>query len=98
MAKSKTTTVFFCQNCGYESSKWVGQCPGCKEWNTIIEDVVDKTGAGDCLNGVFLNLIANGINEEAALRIAVDTATESVKQKGIMNLRLPVRIKEREEI
>ena len=67
-------------------------------YSQVIEDVVDKTGAGDCLNGVFLNLIANGMNEEAALRIAVDTATESVKQKGIMNLRLPVRIKEREEI
>lgn len=42
MAKAKTTTVFFCQNCGYESSKWLGQCPGCKEWNTFVEELVDK--------------------------------------------------------
>ncbi|MDE5590257.1 MAG: DNA repair protein RadA, partial [Acetatifactor sp.] len=43
MAKSKSTTVFFCQNCGYESSKWMGQCPGCKEWNSFVEETVSKT-------------------------------------------------------
>lgn len=41
MAKGKAT-VFFCQNCGYESSKWLGQCPGCREWNTFVEEVIDK--------------------------------------------------------
>ena len=41
MAKGKTS-IFFCQSCGYESSKWMGQCPGCKEWNTFVEEVVDK--------------------------------------------------------
>ena len=43
MAKSKSTTVFFCQNCGYESSKWMGQCPGCIEWNSFVEETVNKT-------------------------------------------------------
>lgn len=38
MAKAKS--VFFCQNCGYESSKWMGQCPGCHEWNTFAEELV----------------------------------------------------------
>ncbi len=37
MAKSKET-VFFCQNCGFESAKWLGQCPACKEWNTMTEE------------------------------------------------------------
>lgn len=41
MAKGKTT-VFFCQSCGYESAKWMGQCPGCKEWNTFVEEMVEK--------------------------------------------------------
>ena len=41
MAKGKTS-VYFCQSCGYESSKWIGQCPGCKEWNTFVEEVIDK--------------------------------------------------------
>ncbi len=35
---AKTKTAFFCQNCGYESPKWLGQCPGCKEWNTFTEE------------------------------------------------------------
>ena len=51
MAKGKTATVFYCQNCGYESTKWLGQCPGCREWNTFVEETIDKselkyTGAG----------------------------------------------------
>lgn len=41
MAKGKNN-VFFCQECGYESSKWVGQCPACKAWNTMVEEIVDK--------------------------------------------------------
>ena len=40
MAKGKKT-VFFCQNCGYESGKWMGQCPGCHEWNTFVEETVE---------------------------------------------------------
>lgn len=38
MAKGKKTTGFFCQNCGYEAPKWMGQCPGCREWNTFVEE------------------------------------------------------------
>ncbi len=45
MAKGKTS-IFYCQNCGYESSKWMGQCPGCKEWNTFVEEIVDKKPSG----------------------------------------------------
>lgn len=45
---AKARSVFFCQSCGYESSKWMGQCPACKEWNTFAEEpktVTKKTGA-----------------------------------------------------
>ena len=45
MAKGKTT-VFFCQSCGYESPKWLGQCPGCREWNTFAEEIIEKKSAG----------------------------------------------------
>ena len=45
MAKDKKR-VFFCQNCGYESGKWMGQCPACKEWNTFVEEVVRTKSAG----------------------------------------------------
>lgn len=41
MAKGKTS-IFFCQECGYESSKWSGQCPACKAWNTFVEEKIDK--------------------------------------------------------
>lgn len=39
---SKVKTAFFCQNCGYESVKWLGQCPSCQQWNTFIEEPVQK--------------------------------------------------------
>lgn len=39
MAKSKKN-VYFCQNCGHEENKWLGQCPMCKEWNTFVEEPV----------------------------------------------------------
>ena len=35
-------TVFFCQQCGYESVKWMGQCPGCREWNTFVEEPAEE--------------------------------------------------------
>ena len=41
MAK-KDSIVYFCNECGYESSKWMGQCPACKAWNTFVEEKVDK--------------------------------------------------------
>ena len=41
MAKAKTN-VFFCQECGYESAKWMGQCPGCRAWNSFVEEPVIK--------------------------------------------------------
>lgn len=41
MAKT-SNTVFFCTECGYESAKWMGQCPGCKQWNSFIEEPKDK--------------------------------------------------------
>ena len=45
MAKAKKT-IFFCQNCGHEESKWLGQCPVCRQWNTFVEEkvTVAKTG------------------------------------------------------
>ena len=47
MATVKTKTVWFCTSCGNESSKWMGRCPACGEWNTMVEETVatgKKTG------------------------------------------------------
>lgn len=46
MANKKTNTTFFCQECGYESGKWLGQCPGCKSWNSFVEEPVKATAKG----------------------------------------------------
>ncbi|MEA2106735.1 MAG: DNA repair protein RadA [Bacteroidota bacterium] len=40
---AKTKSVYVCQNCGVEFSKWVGQCPSCGEWNTFVEQVISKS-------------------------------------------------------
>ena len=37
--------IFYCKECGYESAKWLGQCPGCREWNTFVEEAVMKKGS-----------------------------------------------------
>lgn len=40
---AKVKTVFFCKECGYESAKWMGQCPGCRAWNSLVEETVSAT-------------------------------------------------------
>ena len=45
MAKLKS--IFICQNCGHSTSKWLGQCPSCKEWNTLHEEIVSSTSKKD---------------------------------------------------
>jgi len=39
---AKTKTVYFCQNCGTESPKWIGKCPSCGQWNTYVEEIIQK--------------------------------------------------------
>ena len=39
---AKARTVFFCQSCGAQSAKWIGHCPVCGEWNTYVEEVIQK--------------------------------------------------------
>ncbi|MFC7372686.1 DNA repair protein RadA [Fictibacillus iocasae] len=42
MAKAKSKSIFMCQDCGYESPKWMGKCPGCQAWNTMVEELIKK--------------------------------------------------------
>ena len=39
---AKVKSAFFCQNCGYETPKWLGKCPSCNEWNTFVEELIQK--------------------------------------------------------
>ncbi len=40
---AKTKTAYFCQSCGYESAKWLGKCPACSQWNTFVEEIIEKS-------------------------------------------------------
>ena len=74
MAKGKDT-VFFCNNCGHESSKWMGQCPGCKEWNTFVEEKKINVGnKSSLLPGKIVSrpMQINDISVEAEDRISTD--------------------------
>lgn len=42
---AKTKSAYFCQSCGYESAKWLGKCPSCSQWNTFVEEIIDKGAA-----------------------------------------------------
>ena len=67
MAKGKIASVFFCQNCGYESSKWMGQCPGCREWNTFVEEKVER---GSHMGGTSLS--SSGRMQKAVPSVLAD--------------------------
>lgn len=43
---AKTKQLYFCQECGYESAKWLGQCPGCRSWNTFVEEKIVTSQGG----------------------------------------------------
>lgn len=50
---AKTKTVFFCKNCGNESPKWIGKCPGCGQWNTYVEETVVTGKDSKTANSTF---------------------------------------------
>ncbi len=50
MAKDKKS-IYFCQNCGYESAKWMGQCPVCGRWNTFVEETISTAKAAGTKSG-----------------------------------------------
>ena len=67
--KSKSKTVFLCSECGYESPKWCGKCPGCNAWNTMEEQVVSVAPAAKPSGGrVAAALRIQEIHEEDEIR------------------------------
>ena len=74
MAKAKT--VFFCKECGFESAKWLGQCPGCKAWNSFTEEPVIQTkvkgitiGTGSTAKPVPLKEVSSDKEERTLIGI-----------------------------
>lgn len=83
MAK-KRETAFFCKECGYEASKWSGQCPACKEWNTMVEEPVNT---GKAVKGVADVRNSASLNAAAPMKLSdVDTRDSERTTTGIGEL------------
>ena len=80
----KIKTVFFCSSCGHESSKWVGQCPACREWNTMVEAPVPAKTAGGAFSGK--NAAGTTIRQKPVPLSAVDDSTEARFSTGFNEL------------
>lgn len=69
MAK-KNTTIFFCNECGYESSKWLGKCPACGQWNTFVEEKVVGNSASKDKNKPRSEVVKlNEVEQKTTTRI-----------------------------
>ena len=75
---SKVKTAFFCQHCGYESAKWLGKCPACGEWNTFVEEVIQKE------NTKTNNASWKDYNVEKSERTILLSAVNSSEEKRIV--------------
>src|SRR4029078_5850177 len=75
---SKTKTTFFCQDCGAQSGKWIGKCPSCGEWNTYVEEVIQKEG-GEKKKGLG----------SSAQRAAKPLRISEIEQSGEIRIVLP---------
>lgn len=75
---SKVKTSFFCQHCGAQSPKWIGRCPSCGEWNTYVEEVIQKD------TSVILNA-ASRSNRRAARPLKIS----EIEQSGEIRIALP---------
>lgn len=62
MARSKPQVAFFCNECGYESSKWLGQCPSCKSWNTLTEEPVVKVARNVTSTGTIRSAVVEPVS------------------------------------
>src|SRR5258705_2370150 len=90
---SKVKKSFFCQNCGYESVKWVGQCPSCDQWNTFVEELIQKDDSKnndgwkdyteEKRNSRTISLSEIKVNEEKRL-LTTDTELNRVLGGGIV--------------
>ncbi|MHC5200995.1 DNA repair protein RadA [Myroides sp. LJL119] len=76
---AKVKTAFFCQNCGTQSVKWMGQCSGCKQWNTLVEEVIQKqdkptwqapsSSVGGIIQRTSKPLLVNQIDSSEEIRL-----------------------------
>ena len=80
---SKVRTAFFCQNCGHESVKWLGQCPSCDQWNTFVEELIQKDDKKN--NGWKHYEDAKAVKTVALNQIANDEQKRFLTSDGELN-------------
>ncbi|MEM6642374.1 MAG: DNA repair protein RadA [Bacteroidota bacterium] len=80
---AKTKTIFYCQSCGAESAKWLGNCPACGEWNTYVEEVVSTSKTA----------IQQPFAKERSKPVKIDEAVEEVARE-----RLPTSMTELDRV
>ncbi len=69
----KSKTMFFCGNCGYESPKWLGKCPGCGEWNTFVEEKVSPAKSKSGRRGL--------VKSSKPVRLSDITVTDEMRMR-----------------
>ena len=83
MATVKTKTVWFCKECGNESSKWMGRCPACGEWNTMVEETISP---GKNSPQIFLKLPKEQEKTETKQKAQKKRAVEDVKYPELFEI------------
>lgn len=78
MAKQKS--VFFCKECGYESAKWMGQCPGCRSWNTMSEEKIVVSGKGS------FGAVSNANDAKPCILSEISLTKEDKTETGLREL------------
>ena len=92
--KSNKSTAFFCSECGNETSKWMGQCPACKAWNTLIEERVVTGGSGiggkrataGLSGGSLRGAISDGRRQKATALADINLVDQDRTKTGIKEL------------
>ncbi len=79
MAKGKEKSVFYCKECGYESAKWMGQCPGCRQWNTMSEERITVSSKGSIAKADRKDVVLSKMSE-------ISTAKEERVATGMKEL------------
>ena len=84
---SKVKTAYYCQNCGFQSLKWMGKCPSCGEWNTLVEEIVNKDNkkkSSISVNTVNIKLIHEITAQEQERFVTSDEELNRVLGGGIV--------------
>lgn len=79
MAKGKEKSVFYCKECGYESAKWMGQCPACRQWNTMSEERITVSSKGSVAKAERKEAVLSKMSE-------ISTAKEERVATGMKEL------------